>query len=63
MNHPIRRISISLLITTALVSPQLMADVLFSENFEDGNADGWTLNGNIVVNHLQSIGQYSLRHK
>jgi hypothetical protein len=63
MNNPIRRISISLLITAAIMSPQLKADVLFSEDFEDGDAAGWTLNGNIVVNHLQAIGQYSLRHK
>ena len=40
-----------------------MADVIHNDGFEDGDASGWLLNGNIVVNGIRSIGQYSLRHK
>jgi hypothetical protein len=40
-----------------------MADVIHHDGFEDGDANGWILNGNIVVNGIRSIGQYSLRHK
>lgn len=31
-------------------------------NFEDGNADGWLLNGNVAIDGILAIGQFSLRH-
>jgi len=39
------------------------ADVLFTDNFEDNNTDGWILNGNIVTSATQAIGTYSMRLK
>lgn len=63
MIHSFNRCAFSLLTAFALTSTSALADVLLSEDFEDGNANGWSLNGNIVVNGSQSIGQYALRHK
>ena len=37
------------------------ADV--SENFEDGNFDGWSTTGNVTINSLKSIDNYSMRFK
>ena len=36
--------------------------VIITDNFENGNANGWTLNGDIAVDSTEAIGQYSLRH-
>jgi len=46
-----------------LVSNICLADVILQDGFEDGDANGWVLNGNISVNGLKAIGNYSLRHK
>jgi hypothetical protein len=31
-------------------------------DFEDGNADGWLLNGNVAIDGILAIGDFSLRH-
>lgn len=46
-----------------LISNACLADVILQDGFEDGNANGWILNGNVSVNGLKAIGNYSLRHK
>ncbi len=46
-----------------LTASPVVADVIHHEDFEDGNANGWSLSGDIVVHGSQAIGQYSLRHK
>ena len=35
---------------------------LIVEGFEDGDANGWSTNGNVEVDGFLAIGQYSLRH-
>ncbi len=50
------------LVALVLCSP-LWAATIAQDDFEDGNANGWSLTGDVVVNGLQAIGQYSLRHK
>lgn len=39
------------------------ADTIFQDDFEDGDAAGWSTSGNVSITSLQSIGQYSLRLK
>ncbi|XOV81262.1 MAG: choice-of-anchor D domain-containing protein [Aestuariibacter sp.] len=39
------------------------ADVIFYDGFEDNNANGWSLTGNVKTSGTQSIGNYSLRMK
>jgi hypothetical protein len=31
-------------------------------DFEDGSADGWLLNGNVAIDGILAIGDFSLRH-
>ncbi|NNE06612.1 MAG: choice-of-anchor D domain-containing protein [Xanthomonadales bacterium] len=57
------RIPVTILLLTVIFSTPTFADTILHEDFEDGNANGWSLSGNIAVNGLQAIGQYSLRHK
>lgn len=54
--------ALSLLLTISM-SNASHADVIASDDFEDGNANGWVMNGNIAVNGLNAIGSYALRHK
>ncbi len=53
----------TLLLAALLLPVTSLAEVIVNDGFEDENADGWTLNGNIVVNGIQAIGDFSLRHK
>ncbi|MBB3167754.1 choice-of-anchor D domain-containing protein [Simiduia aestuariiviva] len=53
------RIGLLALFTSTAVT----ADILFSENFEDGDSAGWNTSGNVAVSGTQSIGNYSLRLK
>ena len=39
------------------------ATTIYQENFEDGDSNGWSTNGNVSITSLQAIGQYSLRLK
>lgn len=39
------------------------ADILFQDDFEDGDAAGWTVSGDVSITDLQAIGQFSLRIK
>lgn len=39
------------------------ADIIFYDGFEDNNANGWSLTGNVQTSGTQSIGNYSLRMK
>ncbi|MEJ8567990.1 choice-of-anchor D domain-containing protein [Elongatibacter sediminis] len=45
------------------LSPPASADIIVNDGFEDGDANGWTTTGNVAVNGLKAIGNYSLRHK
>ena len=38
-------------------------DVISESDFEEGHSDGWQLNGNVSVDGILAIGQYSLRHQ
>ena len=58
-------------ITTALVlvlflfalanSAVLAADIIFSDDFEDGNYSGWSTFGSVSINSWHAIGAYSVR--
>jgi len=37
-------------------------EVILEEGFEDGNANGWLLNGSVSVDGILALGNYSLRH-
>ncbi|GAA5191393.1 choice-of-anchor D domain-containing protein [Ferrimonas gelatinilytica] len=54
---------ISVALLTATFGCSSHAATLFSENFEDGTADGWTLVGNAQISGTQSIDDKSMRLK
>jgi hypothetical protein len=37
-------------------------ETILDEDFEDGNSDGWLLDGSISMDGILAIGNYSLRH-
>ncbi len=39
------------------------AEVIYQDDFEDGNAAGWVTSGNVTVNGGTAIGNFALRHK
>jgi hypothetical protein len=63
MKRTVQRILLPYCLIGLLTSTQVFAVTIANEDFEDGNANGWSLNGNIVVNGNVAIGQYALRHK
>jgi HYDIN/CFA65/VesB-like, Ig-like domain len=42
---------------------QADASTIYQDDFEDGNLNGWSTNGDVSVTGLQAIGQYSMRLK
>ncbi|SHH95483.1 choice-of-anchor D domain-containing protein [Ferrimonas marina] len=55
--------TIPLTLVLATIGCSSQAATLFNEDFEDNNANGWTLVGNAQTSGTQSIGNYSLRLK
>ncbi len=49
------------LLSLSIVGSAALADV--TENFEDGNFDGWTTTGQVEINTRTAIGSYSMRLK
>ncbi|MBY5992226.1 choice-of-anchor D domain-containing protein [Ferrimonas balearica] len=54
---------ISVALLTASFSCATQAATLFSDDFEDHDANGWTLVGNAQTSGTQAIGNYALRLK
>jgi hypothetical protein len=48
-------------ILIVLDTPQV-PEIISMSNFEHGNPEGWTLKGDVEVDGILAIGQYSLRH-
>jgi hypothetical protein len=57
-----RAINSSCTIVNTLDSPQ-EEEVINEYGFEDGNSADWSLNGNVAIDGILAIGQYSLRHQ
>lgn len=53
--------TIALIASLLAISGNALAATLFQDDFEDGNANGWSTSGTVAITGLQSIGQYSLR--
>ncbi|MBE9549377.1 MAG: choice-of-anchor D domain-containing protein [Proteobacteria bacterium] len=51
------------LLLFSVVSLQLQAATLFSDDFEDHNYNGWTVTGNVATSGTVSLGSYALRLK
>jgi len=49
-------------IVNTVDSPAL-EEMVIETGFEDGNANDWSLNGNVAIDGILAIEQYSLRHQ